>query len=414
MTYGCIGGKLSHSFSKEIHNLIADYDYELKELSPREVEGFISSRNFSAVNVTIPYKETVIPYIDEIDESAALIGAVNTVVNKDGRLFGYNTDFYGMSELLSRAGICPSGKKVLILGTGGTAKTAAAVCNFLGAKEIIKASRSENKGGVLYADVYKYHTNSEIIINTTPVGMYPSISGSPIDITKFPLLCGVIDAVYNPLKTSLILDAEKRGLPAIGGLYMLVSQAVKASEHFLGATYREAITDEIYSKVLKQKTNLVLIGMPSCGKSSVGRIIANILGREFIDTDDIITERFGSIKAIFEERGEDEFRKIESAIIEEVSAKSGVVIATGGGSVIKCENVYSLKKNGSIYFIDRPLSMLISTPDRPLSTTQDGLDKLYRKRISIYKECADVIIDGAESPQNIARKAISTFLENTI
>ena len=412
MEYGCIGERLSHSFSKEIHNLIADYEYELKELSPSEVEGFISSRDFSAVNVTIPYKETVIPFLDEIDESASLIGAVNTVVKKDGRLFGFNTDFFGMSALLTRLGITPKDKKVLILGTGGTAKTAYSVCKHLGAKEIVKASRSEDKGGVLYTNIYKYHTDSEIIINTTPVGMYPNISDTPINISSFPNLSGVVDAIYNPIKTALVLEAEKRGIKAIGGLYMLVAQAKKASEHFLGISYPDALCDEVYEKVLKAKTNIVLIGMPSCGKTTVGKIIKDTLGREFIDTDDIITERFGDIKTIFEERGEAEFRRIESEVIQEISARSGVVIATGGGSVLNGKNLLNLKKNGTVVFIDRPLSMLASTDDRPLSNSADALEKLYRERISIYRECADVTVDGSIPAPEVAKAVISVFLEN--
>jgi shikimate dehydrogenase len=409
MKYGCIGEKLAHSFSKEIHNLIADYEYELKELSPSEVEGFISSRDYSAVNVTIPYKETVIPYLDEIDESASLIGAVNTVVNKDGRLFGFNTDFFGMRALLSYADISVMGKKVLILGTGGTSKTAYSVCKYLGAKEIVKASRSEDKGGILYTNVYKYHKDSEIIINTTPVGMYPNIFASPIDVKNFPMLSGVIDAVYNPIKTALVLEAEKAGVKAIGGLYMLVSQAVKASEHFLGTSYSDELIDTVYERVVNEKTNIVLAGMPSCGKTTVGKIIADILGREFIDTDSIISERFGDIKTIFEERGEAEFRRIESEVIREVSIRSGAVISTGGGSVLNAENVMSLRKNGRIFFIDRPLSMLTSTEDRPLCPTLECLEKLYLERINIYRTVADETVDGSWGAHITAKTVISLF-----
>ncbi|MBQ9084110.1 MAG: shikimate dehydrogenase, partial [Clostridia bacterium] len=250
MMYGCIGEVLKHSFSREIHMSLNDYPYELCELSRDELDGFMRSAGFKAINVTIPYKEIVIPYLHEIDEHARLIGAVNTIVNRDGRLYGYNTDFFGMTALLMHAGVTVCGKKVLILGSGGTAKTARAVAGSLGASEIITVGRQKRDGVIDYCEAYNSHTDAEVIINTTPVGMYPNAISSPIDISKFDRLSGVIDAIYNPLRTRLISDARERGIPAEGGLYMLVAQGVRASEIFLGVSYPEGTVDMIYQKIL--------------------------------------------------------------------------------------------------------------------------------------------------------------------
>ena len=409
MEYGCIGEHLSHSFSKEIHEHIADYEYTLRELSPSEVAPFMLGKNFKAINVTIPYKETVIPFLDEMDEGARLIGSVNTVVNREGKLFGYNTDFYGLSALIKKAKIDPRDKKVLVLGTGGTSKTAEAVCRSLKAREIVKASRKAENGGILYNDVYKYHTDSEIIINTTPVGMFPNIWDMPIDLMKFPRLEGIIDAIYNPLSTELVLKARELGIPAEGGLYMLVAQGVRASEHFLSARNEDELTDRIYEAISQEKRSIVLIGMPSSGKTTVGKMIADELSRRFIDTDALIEERYGPIPQIFKERGEDYFRLIESEIIKEISAISGAVIATGGGAVLKKENISALRKNGRIYFIDRPLALLIPTKDRPLAGTKNAIEDLYRERIEIYRTAADVTVDASVDTRTVALRIISNL-----
>ena len=411
MKYGCIGEHLTHSFSKEIHSHIASYDYEICELRPDEVDGFMTKRDFLAINVTIPYKETVIPYLSYVDESARLIGAVNTIVNKDGKLFGYNTDFYGMDSLLKRTEIELEGKKVLILGSGGTAKTAFAVATASNAREIVKVSRKSSKDTVLYTDVYKLHTDAEIIINTTPVGMFPNNYNKPIDISKFPNLLGVLDAIYNPNSTELILDAKARGIKASGGLYMLVMQGIKASEYFLDTKYDIALADEVYSKIEAEKKNVVLIGMPASGKSTVGKLIAERLSRVFTDTDDmIVTEAKSSISEIFDTYGEAVFRDIESEAVKKASIQSSLVIATGGGAVLRKENLDALKQNGKIYFLDRPLDMLIPTDDRPTASTREAIEKRYSERYSIYCESADKIIDASATPDIIADKIISDFL----
>ncbi len=411
MKYGCIGEHLGHSFSKEIHSHIADYEYELCELAPSEVDAFMRARDFLAINVTIPYKEVVIPYLSYIDEGAKLIGAVNTIVNRDGKLFGYNTDFYGMNALASLVGISFEGKKVLILGSGGTAKTAYAVAKANGAKEIIKASRKSGNDTVLYTDVYKYHTDSNIIINTTPVGMFPNAFDKPIDITPFDKLEGVLDAIYNPQKTPLILDAEARGISASGGLYMLVMQGIKASEYFLDTTYPDTLSKRVFEKISAEKKNIVLIGMPASGKSTVGKILADRLGRELLDTDSIIvTEEKRSIPDIFESDGEAVFRDIESRAVKKAAIESAKVIATGGGAILRSENVKALSENGRIYFLNRPLEMLIPTEDRPTASTKEAIETRFRERYSIYISSADKVIDASGTPEEVAEMILADFL----
>ena len=407
MTYGCIGEHLKHSFSKEIHALIADYDYEIREIPKNELDSFMIKRDFLGINVTIPYKETVIPHLYFTDEGAKLIGAVNTIVNRAGKLYGYNTDFYGMSRLIEHAGVSLDGKKVLILGSGGTSKTAFAVASALGAKEIIKASRRGGDGTVLYEDVYREHTDAQIIINTTPVGMFPNIFSSPVDIEKFPHLSGVIDAIYNPERTPLILAARKRGIAAEGGLYMLVAQAVRASEIFTDTEYPRDLCDKVYKKISKDKENTVLIGMPASGKSTVGRLLSEKLSRELIDTDTLISERADmSIPEIFKTFGEERFRELETQVIREVSARTGVIIATGGGAVLRRENVDALRENGRIFFLDRSPELLVATSDRPLSSTKEAIAQRYRERYPIYTASCDERIDADGDELTVADKII--------
>ena len=412
MEYGCIGEVLRHSFSKEIHNALCDYDYILKELRPDEVSPFMEKRDFKAINVTIPYKEKVIPHLYYVDEPARLIGAVNTVVNRDGRLYGYNTDFYGMSELARHAGISFTERKVLILGTGGTSKTAYAVAKHYGAREIVRASRDGKDGAVLYTDVYKSHTDAEIIINTTPVGMFPKTQSSPIDLSCFGRLVGVLDAVYNPLSTELILSARERGIPAEGGLYMLVAQAVRASEIFLDKTYPDGTLDEIYEKIYKEKENIVLIGMPASGKTTMARLLGEELKREIFDSDDAVRELTGmEIPEIFSRHGEEYFREKEALAIGELAKRSGVVIATGGGAILRRENLRELRKNGKIYFIDRPVSALIPTDDRPLSSTKEAILERYNERYPIYLSVCDFRIDADCEKSQVLFRILEKFKE---
>ena len=407
MKYGLIGERLGHSFSKEVHAALASYEYELKEITREDLPSFMLEKEFNAINVTIPYKEAVIPFLDEISDEARSMGAVNTVVNNGGRLCGYNTDFFGMRSLFEKLGIEASGKKIAILGSGGTAKTAYAVSKSLGAAEILIVSRQKKNGAIDYPELYRDHSDVDIIINTTPVGMYPNNGDSPIDINVFKNLSGVIDAIYNPLRTALVLDAMSKGIPAEGGLYMLIAQAVYASEIFLNTKYPESKIDEIYHSISFDKESIALIGMPSSGKSTVGRIVADILGRELIETDEIIVKKVGKcIKDIFKDDGETAFRDIESDIIKEVSAKNGRIVSTGGGCILRSENIKALRQNSKIVFIDRSLENLIASDDRPLSHSLEAVKSLYEARYENYKAAADFSVNGNNAPQAVAQEII--------
>ncbi len=399
--YGCVGEKLTHSFSKEIHAALADYEYELIELKRNEVEPFFKKRDFTAVNVTIPYKQTVIPLLDEISDVAKRIGAVNTVVNKDGKLYGYNTDYFGLKALIEKVGADLKNKKVLVLGTGGTSKTACALATDLGAKNVLSVSRNAGEN-ITYQEAVTTHRDANIIINTTPVGMYPSLDGKPIDISPFKNLEAVIDVVYNPLNTRLVLDAKARGIKAEGGLYMLLMQAVFAVEKFLGKEIPKDTCEKLFASILGNKQNIILTGMPGSGKSTVGKLL-NIHGFEFFDSDKEIENRCGkSVSELIKEKGEGYFRDLESAVIKELSSKSGRIIATGGGAVLREENITSLKQNGKIFFLDANLSRLIPTDDRPLSNTKEKLEKIYNDRIDIYKNTADVVVPDMDTPNKAA------------
>ncbi len=393
MEYGCIGEKLTHSFSKEIHNLLFDYDYKIKEIPKGELNEFMTKRDFKAINVTIPYKQAVIPYLDFISDTAQKIGAVNTIVNRDGKLYGYNTDFAGMTDLLKINSIDLKGKKVLILGSGGTSKTATAVAEALGAEKIIRVSRTAKENCITYDDMYKNHTDSRVIINTTPCGMYPSIIGEPIDLDRMPMTEAVVDAIYNPLSSNLVVKAKQKGIKATGGLYMLVAQAAAAAELFTDTAVDPQRVYDIFKQIKQQKRSIVLIGMPSSGKTTIGKALAAELNMQFVDTDDEIFRVTGKTAAeIINTQGEVAFRDIESDIIASVSAKNGCVIATGGGAVLRKQNVTALKGNGTLYFIDRPLEMLVSTADRPLSSSRNELEKRYNERYQLYLDSADKVI----------------------
>ena len=408
--YGCIGEKLKHSFSKEIHNSLASYDYGIIEIPRDELLAFATQKKFKAINVTIPYKEMIIPYLDEIESRAKEIGSVNTVVNRGGKLYGYNTDFYGMSALISRLGIVLNEKKVIILGTGGTSKTSFAVAKSLGAREIVRVSRNRRENAVTYEELYEKHSDADVIINTTPLGMFPNIFDTPVDLSRFPSLSGVVDAVYNPLRTPLILAAKKRKIAAEGGLYMLVAQAVRASEIFIDTEYGKTETDNVFNKIYKEKENIVLTGMPASGKSTVGKLIAEAMGRDFIDIDEVIEcDEKKKIPDIFNEYGETYFRDAEARAIKKASALCGKVIATGGGAILREENVDALRENGKIYFIDRPLADLIPTIDRPLSSDREAIEKRYNERYAIYVRTADVKIDVDSNAKGVAAKIMEDF-----
>ena len=410
LTYGCIGEHLPHSFSKEIHGEIADYAYKLQELTPDELPAFLAARSFRGVNVTIPYKQAVIPCLDETDPTARAIGAVNTIVNRDGKLFGFNTDLYGLIRLIRRTGLDLSGKKVLIPGTGGTSRTAAFAAKQLGAREIRKISRTGRDGSLTYEDALRDHTDAQIILNTTPCGMYPNPDARPLPLEPFTRLEGVVDVIYNPLRSRLVLDARARGIPAEGGLYMLVAQAVRASEIFLDTAYPEDLTDRIYARILRRKENVVLIGMPGSGKSAVGQILAEKTGRPFADTDQLIVEKAGkSIPDIFREDGEEAFRDLESEVIRDVSLQGGQVLSTGGGAILRPENVTVLRQNGRLFWLDRNPEDLIPTDDRPLADTDAKMKQLYRVRKPLYQAAADETIPVSGTPEITADIVLKTI-----
>ena len=366
--------------------------------------------------MTIPYKQTVIPYLDELTDTARAIGAVNTIVNRDGRLIGDNTDFFGMQYLLSTAGLDLKGKKVLIFGTGGTSRTAEAVAMAGGAKQILKFSRTEREGALSYDDL-PLHTDADVIINTTPVGMYPNDEGSPLPegltLSHFPHLSGVVDAIYHPLRTELVMQALELGIPATGGLAMLVAQAAAATERFLGCRLDADIIASVIAEVQSSKENIVLIGMPGCGKTTVGNLLSGRLDRPLLDTDEAITRRVGSISDYILTHGEAAFRELEAEVIrDEIARESGVIIATGGGAVLRDENVRRLKRNGRLVFLDRPLSALMATPDRPLSSDPDALRRRYEERYDRYCAVADVhlVVKDGESAERTAERIVERIV----
>ncbi|MBR6682365.1 MAG: AAA family ATPase, partial [Clostridia bacterium] len=397
MEYGCIAEKLSHSFSKEIHNQLFDYKYELKEIPKGELEAFMREKNFKAINVTIPYKQEVIPYLDSVSDIAERIGAVNTIVNNNGHLSGYNTDFEGMCSLIKRVGISLEGKKVLVLGSGGTSKTAKVVAEHLGCAAVYRVSRSAKNDCITYETALSEHSDAQVIINTTPVGMYPNIGNAPIDVSDYKRIEAIVDAVYNPLRSKLVCDAREKGIKAVGGLYMLVAQAAYAAEKFTGVTVPEEKIEKVYQKMVGNKQNVVLVGMPGCGKSTIGKLLAKELSHIFIDTDDEIVKKTGKdIPAIFSEVGESGFRKIECDVIKEISSVQNAVIATGGGAILNKINVDLLRENGRIYFIDRSLDKIVATSDRPLSSNRADLEKRYNERYDIYRASCDRHIEAGD------------------
>ena len=408
MRCGLLGQTLGHSFSREIHEALGRYEYELIELAPEDLADFLRARDFDGVNVTIPYKQAVIPYLDGMSARAEAIGAVNTVVNRGGRLWGDNTDFGGLEALIRRMGLDPRGKTVLIAGSGGTSRTAAAVAKAMGAEAVIRMSRSGRDGALTYEAACEAYGGAEILIQTTPAGMYPDLDGCAVDLSRLPKLQGVVDAVYNPLTTRLVQEARKRGVPAENGLYMLVAQAVLASEAFTGEALPPETAERLYRKLLFEKRSIVLTGMPGSGKSTLGRLLADKLGRAFFDTDAEIVRRSGmTIPALFRSRGEPYFRDLESAVIRELSAQGGKLIATGGGAVLRPENVDALRRNGTLVFLDRPPEALLPTEDRPLADDKAKLRALYAARYPLYAAAADLRIPVTGTPEETA----NTILE---
>ena len=399
MRIGLIGEKLGHSFSKPIHEALADYTYELIPLAKDEFAPFMEQRNFQAINVTLPYKEDVIPYCDVVDERARAIGAVNTIVQREGKLFGYNTDFDGFLYMAERHGIDFSNKKILILGTGGTRKTITAVAKSRGVREILVASRSAKEGTISYEQC-KEHPDVDIIINASPQGMYPNNGTCLIDLANFPQCTAVMDVVYNPLKTALLLQAEQRDIQAINGLEMLVAQAKYAAEYFVGRSIAQGQIDRIYQSLRMDLSNIVLIGMPSAGKTTLGRRLSKLLGKTFVDADEmLVSEQKQSIPEIFARGGETLFREMEADVIARIGKQTGQVVATGGGVIKRESNMQALRQNGLIIFLDRDCKRLMTDPNRPLSSSPAAIEQMERERRPLYKAYSDLHVQNNGNPK---------------
>lgn len=409
MEYGLIGEKLGHSYSQMIHARLADYRYELKEVAPERLDAFIEARNFRGLNVTIPYKQAVMKHCAELSPEAMEVGSVNTlIVRPDGSLFGHNTDIDGFIYMLRRGEIDPAGAKAVIFGSGGTSLTARAALTRLGAREIVTVSR---KGPVDYAALYAKHADAEILVNATPVGMYPKNGASPVELDRLPKVRGVADVIYNPEKTALILAAQAKGIPAVSGLSMLVAQAREAAELFAGHAIPAGRVEDIVSEIGAQTLNLILVGMPGCGKSTLGQAVAAALQREFVDCDAEIVRRAGkSIPEIFAQDGEGAFRALESGVLADVCRGHGLVISTGGGAVLRAENRDAMRQNGRVCLIRRALALL-PRDGRPLSASEDAVARLWEARRAAYETAADFPVENDGTVEEAAEKIREGFYE---
>ena len=394
MEYGLIGKVLVHSYSQYIHTLLTQKEYVLKSLDENEFINFMKNKDFKGINVTIPYKEKVIPYLDEIDEKASLIGAVNTIINQNNHLKGYNTDYYGFIKMIKRHNINFENKKVLILGSGGTSKTIKQALIDLSAKEIYIVSRTKKKNVITYQELDKYF-DIDCIINTTPYGMYPNYEKDTlIDVKKFPYLSLCIDIIYNPYKTNFLLEAKKRNIKIISGLEMLVEQAILASELFFNVKYSEIVYKNIFHQTMLKYNNIVLIGMPASGKTTASRILSKKLKMEYLDLDEEFEKINNvSIKEYFEKYSESAFREQENQIVKSIKDVRGKIISTGGGTFLNEENAEILSRNGIVIFLNRDLYSIKKIKSlkktRPLLVDDNALQDLYEKRIEIYKKYSD-------------------------
>jgi len=413
MEYGLIGHPVKQSFSQEVHAEIAkvfkhSYSYGLLDIPDgKALDEFLKKKEFKAVNVTLPYKKAVLPYLDSISEEAKSIGAVNVIVNKGGKLCGDNSDYYGLKDLILRSKEDFKGKSALILGTGGTSNTAYTVLTDLGCSPVYKVSRTKKGGALSYEEAKEKGKEISFIVNATPCGMFPYEEDIPLCPEDFPNLKGAFDVIYHPLRTNFILEAQKRGVYSEGGLYMLVAQAFYAYFMFFGKKAETNPIDPVFRKILKERENIVLIGMPSSGKSTLGKIVADRLHRPFFDVDTEIEKKIGkSIADYFKDHTEKEFRDVEEETVKEISALSKAVIATGGGSVLRPINVKRLKRDGKLFYLDRPVEKLVPTASRPLSSSIDALYELYNRRRPLYEEVKDVLIDASKEIDEVAEEIV--------
>lgn len=400
MKYGLIGEKLTHSYSKTLHSLLADYEYSLLPMTAEELPGFMEKRELGGFNVTIPYKQAVIPYLAEMSDTALEIGSVNTVVRRsDGSLYGDNTDAYGFEQLCRVIDMDVCGRKALVLGSGGTSRTACCVIKKKGGNPVVISRNGENR----YENLF-LHSDAAYLVNTTPVGMYPHGEETPVDLSLLPNLKGVIDVIYNPMRTRLVQQAESMGIPCVGGLKMLVYQAVRASELFTGRKISSQTVQDAEASLRASSMNVVLVGMPGCGKTTVGEQAAKLLKREAVDIDRQIELASGkTIPDIFARDGEAVFRRLEKQIIARYASGTGRILLTGGGAVIDPENRKNLRQNGFVVHLTRDIELL-AMDGRPLSKDRETLEKLWQQRRELYQACADCEISNDGTPENCARK----------
>ena len=423
--YGLLGRKLGHSWSVPIHQALGCEDYRLIELEPEALGDFLRRKDIGGLNVTIPYKRDVMAFCDVIDEGAKAIGSVNTLVRRGGKLYGYNTDIDGFLYMLRRARISLMGKKVVVLGSGGASLTAQAAAKREGAREVVVVSRT---GPDNYENLPQRHGDAEALVNTTPVGMWPRLEEAPVDLRLLPAVTDVVDVIYNPGRTNLLLQAsgwnrnefyyddlglwDERYFRCAGGLSMLAAQAKRAEELFFDRTIPDGDTEKIVAWLWQDRTNIVLVGMPGCGKTTVGRELARLSGKPFVDLDEEIVRRAGkSIPDIFREEGEAAFRELEAQVLADVCARSGQVIATGGGAVLRTENRTAMRRTGRVYFLRRGLEEL-PTDGRPLSQ-KGSLEEMYRVRKPLYSAAADAVIDNSAALEETAALIWRDFCEHS-
>ena len=423
--YGLLGRKLGHSWSVPIHQALGCEDYRLIELEPEELGPFLRREDIGGLNVTIPYKREVMAFCDVIDEGAKAIGSVNTLVRRGGKLYGYNTDIDGFLYMLRRARISLMGKKVVVLGSGGASLTAQAAAKREGAREVVVVSRT---GPDNYENLPQRHGDAEALVNTTPVGMWPRLEEAPVDLRLLPAVTDVVDVIYNPGRTNLLLQAsgwnrnefyyddlglwDERYFRCAGGLSMLAAQAKRAEELFFDRTIPDGDTEKIVAWLWQDRTNIVLVGMPGCGKTTVGRELARLSGKPFVDLDEEIVRRADKpIPEIFRAEGEETFRELEAQVLADVCAQSGQVIATGGGAVLQAENRVSMRRTGRVYFLRRGLEEL-PTDGRPLSQ-KGSLEEMYRVRKPLYSAAADAVIDNSVALEATAALIWRDFCENS-